>query len=82
MEVITPTNFRKDIYNVLKNVVKDNKPVEITITSDKGFNDGVIMMDKKEYNRLKELEYLEKTGTLQAVLERMEKATDDDFEDL
>lgn len=82
MQVITPTNLRKDIYNVLKNIVKNNKPIEVTISSDKGFNDGVIVMDKKEYNKLKELEFLERTGTLKTVLERMDKATDDDFEEL
>lgn len=82
MEVITPTNLRKNIFNVFKNVVKQQKPVEVTLANDEGFNDGVILVDKKEYNRLKELEYLEKTGTLDTVLERMKNSTDDDFEEL
>ena len=82
MEVITPTNLRKDIFNILKNIVKNKKPVAVTLSSDEVFNDGVVVIAKKEYERLKELEYLEKTGTLNTVFKRMENATDDNFEEL
>lgn len=82
MDVITPTNFRRNLYNIIKNIIKRNKPIEITINSDKGFNDGVVVMDKKEYDKLKELEFLEKSGTLDTVLERMKNSTENDFEDL
>lgn len=82
MDVITPTNFRKDIFRILKSIIKKRKPVEITINSDDGFNDGVVILDKNEYNHLKELEFLEKTGTLDTVLKRMKNSSDDDFVDL
>ena len=29
MEVITPTNFRKDIFRIIKGIVQEKKPVEI-----------------------------------------------------
>lgn len=82
MDVITPTNFRKNIFKILKSIVKKNKPVEITINSEDGFNDGVVMINKKEYEKLKELEFLEKTGTLDTVIERMKNSKEDDFEEL
>lgn len=82
MEVITPTNFRKDFFNNIKSVIKNKKPIEITVKANSGANDGVVVIDKNEYNSLKELEYLEKTGTLDVVLKRMENATDDDFVEL
>ena len=39
-------------------------------------------MSKTEYKRLRELEYLEKTGTLATVFDRMKDATEQDFEEL
>lgn len=82
MDVITPTNFRKDIFKVLKNIIKNKKPIEITVNSKSEFNDGVVVMDKDEYEKLKELEYLEETGTLDIVLKRMENSKKDDFKEL
>ena len=82
MEVITPTNFRKYIFRIIKGIVQKKKPVEITIKSEKGFNDGVVVIDKEKYNQLKELEYLEKTGTLDTVMDRMKNSNEDDFVDL
>jgi PHD/YefM family antitoxin component YafN of YafNO toxin-antitoxin module len=82
MEVITPTNFRKDIFRIIKGIVQEKKTVEITINSEKGFNDGVVVIDKEKYNQLKELEYLEKTGTLDTVMDRMRNSNEDDFVDL
>ena len=82
MEVITPTNFRKDIFRIIKGIVQKKKPVEITIKSEKGFNDGVVVIDKEKYNQLKELENLEKTGTLDTVMDRMKNSNEDDFVDL
>ena len=82
MEVITPTNFRKDIFRIIKGIVQEKKPVVITINSEKGFNDGVVVIDKEKYNQLKELEYLEKTGTLDTVMDRMKNSNEDDFVDL
>jgi PHD/YefM family antitoxin component YafN of YafNO toxin-antitoxin module len=52
MEVITPTNLRKDIFNILKGIVQSKRPVEVTINTDNGFNDGVVILDKKEYEKM------------------------------
>ncbi|MCH3989683.1 MAG: type II toxin-antitoxin system Phd/YefM family antitoxin [Lactobacillus sp.] len=82
MEVITPTNLRKDIFNILKGIVQSKRPVEVTINTDNGFNDGVVILDKKEYEKMQELQFLEKTGTLKTVIERMKSATDADFTEL
>ena len=81
MEVMTPTNFRKDFFNNLKRIVKNNQPEEITISGDNNINDGVILVPKREWTRIQEEIYLEKTGTLDVVFDRMKNATDDDFEE-
>lgn len=39
-------------------------------------------MDKKEYDKLKELEFLKESETLDTILERMKNLTENDFEDL
>lgn len=41
-----------------------------------------IIMAKKEYHHLKELEYLEKTGTLNTIMKRINNSTDEDFVEL
>ena len=78
---MTPTNFRKDFFNNLKRIVKNNQPEEITISGDNNINDGVILVPKREWTRIQEEIYLEKTGTLDVVFDRMKNATDDDFEE-
>ncbi|AEB31191.1 hypothetical protein CAR_50p190 (plasmid) [Carnobacterium sp. 17-4] len=82
MDIITTTNFRKDISNILDRVTTENKTVEITIKSKQGFNDGVVMIPKKEYQRMQEELYLGRTGTLRYVLNAMENSTDVDFEEV
>ena len=52
MEVMTPTNFRKDFFNNLKRIVKNNQPEEITISGDNNINDGVILVPKREWTRI------------------------------
>ena len=32
MEVITPTNARKNLYGIIKHVVSDSQPIEIAST--------------------------------------------------
>lgn len=82
MEVITPSNFRKDIFNTLERVTVENKTIEVTLKSKKGFNDGVVLIPKREYERMQEELYLGRTGTLGYVLNAMEHSTDVDFEEV
>ncbi|MFD1465353.1 hypothetical protein ACFQ4L_04505 [Lapidilactobacillus mulanensis] len=55
IDVYSPTNFRKNQSAILKEILAQNKPVEITIASEKdGPNSGVIAISKKDY-----IEYLQ-----------------------
>lgn len=78
MEAITPTNFRKNMFQILKDIIKENKIQEITVSND----DGIILVPKKEWNRIQEELYLEETGTLDEVFDRMKDSTDDNFVEL
>lgn len=78
MDVYSPTNLRKDIYNVLKDIVANHKEVEVATTPD----DGVIMLSKKDWNAIQEQLFLEQTGTLDVVFDRMENSLDEDFVEL
>lgn len=80
MEIITPTNFRKDMFSVLKDIANDNSEIEITMNEKNGLNDGVIMVSKREWRAIQEELYLQRTGTLDYVLNLMENSTDEDFE--
>ena len=53
MTTITITNFRKNIYSLVENVVKFNEPVNIT-TKD----GNAVMISEDEYNGLIETLYL------------------------
>jgi len=82
IEVITPTKFKSDMVSTLKRVIAENKTIEITLNSKKGFNDGVVVIPKREYQRMQEELYLERTGTLGYVSNAMEHSTDADFEEI
>ncbi|WP_258115382.1 hypothetical protein [Levilactobacillus yiduensis] len=43
--------------------------------------EGVVMISKEVYEQLRELEYLQMTGTLDTVLKRMADETKADFDD-
>ncbi|WP_125697140.1 type II toxin-antitoxin system Phd/YefM family antitoxin [Lacticaseibacillus yichunensis] len=81
METYTPTNLRKNLFEILSQVSEENKSYEITLKQPSGPNKGVIMISKERYEQLEELDFLEKTGTLDMVLERMAKEKPDDFTD-
>ena len=70
------TSFRKDIYNVAKSVIENHEELEISVGNE---GDGVVLMSLADYRALKELQYLENTGVLSTVLDRMENETEDDF---
>ena len=81
MEVITPTNLRKNLFETLKGVATDNSEIEVTLTNKVGVNDGVIMMSKREWSAIQEELYLYRTGTLDNVFSLMESESEDDFEE-
>lgn len=81
MDTITQTNLRKDLYNTFEKINRENKPIEVTINRPEGFNDGVVILSKREYQRMIEELYLQRTGTLDYVHDLMENASDDDFEE-
>lgn len=82
MKIITLTDLRKDLFKIIQNVVQKNDTVEVTFQSKDGVDNSIVIMAKKEYDHLKELEYLEKTGTLDTVVKRMKNSTDADFIEL
>lgn len=75
MEVITPTNARKNLYGIIKHVVSDSQPVEISNTKD---DESVIMISKRDWNSLQETIYLQNTG----VIERIKHFENEESEDL
>ena len=76
MEIITPTNARKDFFNLIKNVVSDSQPVEISSTKDNA--ESVVMISKSDWNTIQETLYLQQAG----VLDRINHFNDDVSEEL
>ena len=75
MEVITPTNARKNLYGIIKHVVSDSQPVEIASTKEE---ESVIMISKSDWNSLQETIYLQNAG----VLDRIKHFDNEESEDL
>lgn len=65
MEVITPTNARKNFYSLIRNVVNDSIPVEITNTTNK--NESVVIISKSDWTSIQETLYLQQTGVLDRI---------------
>lgn len=82
MKSITPTNLKKDMFKVLKDIANANSEIEVMMSSKNGLNDGVVMISKREWESLQEELYLQRTGTLDHVLNLMENEKDDDFEEI
>lgn len=68
------------MFKVLKNIANANSEIEVMMSSKNGLNDGVVMISKREWESLQEELYLQRTGTLDHVLNLMENEKDDDFE--
>jgi antitoxin YefM len=67
MNIKTPTNARKEFYELLKQVNESHEPV--TISSSKSENNAVII-SQKDWDSIQETLYLETTGTMDKVRER------------
>ncbi|MFH4908596.1 type II toxin-antitoxin system Phd/YefM family antitoxin [Staphylococcus cohnii] len=63
----TPTNARKEFYELLKQVNDSHEPV--IISSSKSENNAVII-SQKDWDSIQETLYLETTGTMDKVRER------------
>ncbi|MBF0777875.1 type II toxin-antitoxin system Phd/YefM family antitoxin [Streptococcus cuniculi] len=70
------TAFRKDIYNLSKAVIENHEELDISV-GDEGA--GIVVLSRADYRAMKELHYLENTGVLSTVLDRMEEETTEDF---
>lgn len=81
MDIITQFNLRNDLYNTFDKVTRENKTIEVTINQPDGFNDGVVILSKREYQRMMEELYLQRTGTFDYVHDLMENVNEDDFEE-
>ena len=75
MEVITPTNARKNLYEIIKHIVADSQPVEIANTKEQ---ESVIMISKSDWNSLQETLNLQNVG----VLDRIKHFENEESEDL
>ena len=67
MNIKTPTNARKEFYELLKQVNENHEPV--IISSSKSKNNAVII-SQKDWNSIQETLFLESTGTMDKVRER------------
>lgn len=75
MEIMTESNFRKNIDHILKEIPSENKQVEVTISE----NDSVVILSKREWETLQEELYLHRTDTFNYILSLMENETEADF---
>ena len=67
MNIKTPTNARKEFYELLKQVNDSHEPV--VISSSKSEKNAVII-SQKDWDSIQETLYLETTGTMDKVRER------------
>ena len=67
MNIKTPTNARKEFYELLKQVNDSHEPV--IISGSKSENNAVII-GQKDWNSIQETLYLESTGTMDKVRKR------------
>ncbi|WP_124059248.1 type II toxin-antitoxin system Phd/YefM family antitoxin [Vaginisenegalia massiliensis] len=66
-EIVNPTKFRQNLFDVLKHVNDSHKEVKI-IGSNPNTNAVLISLD--DWNAIQETLYLERTGTMSFVRER------------
>lgn len=66
-DIVTPTNAKKDFYNLLKKVNESHKPV--VINGNKSDNSAVII-SKGDWDSIQETLYLESKGVMNKVRER------------
>ena len=65
--IITPTNARKNLYNLIKKVNLDHTPV--TISSSKK-EEAAVLISKSDWDAIQETMYLENNGVGDVVRQR------------
>lgn len=75
MQTIKPTNLRKDMYNIFRGIVQNHTELEVLLSE----SESVVVMPKSDYASMKELLYLQSTGVLDLVLDRMDNEENGDF---
>ena len=76
MTNINITSFRKDIYNLLENIIKYNEPINISTK-----NGNAVVLSEEDYNNLMETLYLESTPDLRDELIKRSKDSEKEFVD-
>lgn len=71
---INITSFRKDIYNLLENIIKYNEPINISTK-----NGNAVVLSEEDYNNLMETLYLESTLDLRDELIKRSKDSEKEF---
>lgn len=74
MTNINITSFRKDIYNLLENIIKYNEPINISTK-----NGNAVVLSEEDYNNLMETLYLESTPDLRDELIKRSKDSEKEF---
>jgi len=75
METITPTNARKNLYGLIKHVVSDSQPVEISNTTNE--QESVVVISKSDWNAIQETLYLQNVGVLDRIKQFEEEETEE-----
>ncbi|GMA08760.1 hypothetical protein GCM10025886_19110 [Tetragenococcus halophilus subsp. flandriensis] len=82
MESIEITELKKELFKTIDKVSKENTPLEITMNNNENENEGVILLSKREYERMQEELCLWESGTLNYVFELMDNSSKKDFKEL
>ncbi|MDN6840577.1 MAG: type II toxin-antitoxin system Phd/YefM family antitoxin, partial [Tetragenococcus halophilus] len=78
MDKLTETYFRKNLFEVIDKINKENTSLEITTNSVKS----AVILPKRKYERMQEELYLWETGTLSYAIDLMNTSVENDFEEL
>lgn len=65
MEIINPTNARKNLYDLINKVVANSQPVEIASTKDE--KNSVVVVSKSDWDAIQETMYLQNVGVLDRI---------------
>ena len=78
MSIITASDLRKDVYNVIKDVVKNHEPVTIT---SRNAEDAVVLISKRDWEDIMETLYLQSNKDAQeTILSALNKPIDEGVE--
>ena len=83
MSIITVSDLRKNIYNIIKNVIKTHEPVTIT---SRNSEEAAVLISKKEWEDIQETLFLysnqdSRNTILSALKEPIEEGVDINWRD-